>query len=201
MASADNKDCKTAAKDVPKLSRNEQLKGYAITYLKNGFVPIGLRGKVPVAGGWNKVTKDDALQILESQLASNKINNVGIVTGKSSGVVVVDIDLRENGVKNWEALIKQNGMVDTYLVITGSGGYHYYFKYDERMPSLHKGKVSGQGIDFQTDNAQVVAPGSIHPDTKKPYAVKSGYNCESATPFTIARMPDWLYTLIASHQK
>lgn len=180
----------------PATTRLDQLVGFAQIYKSLGFVPIGVRGKVPVAKGWQNTKMSEAIDIIKA--LGSKINNVGIVAGKASNIVVVDIDLRENGIANWHKLVQTKGVPETFVVQTGSGGYHYYFQYDERMPMLHNGKVSGMGIDFKTDAGQVVGPGSIHPDNNRVYNIVAGYKDGKAS---IARMPDWLYELIMINQK
>lgn len=53
-------------------------------------------------------------------------------------------------------------------VVTGSGGKHFYMK----MPagSAVRETVPGyKGIEFKTVGRQMVAPGSVHPDTRGPY--------------------------------
>ena len=187
-----------ASTDAKVQPKRERLVDYALTYLSFGFVPIGLNGKRPLLGGWQNTPRDKALELIATNSKAGKINNVGILAGKASGVVVVDVDLRENGIEQWHKMAKDKGLPETFTVLTGSGGYHYYFLYDERMSLLGNTKLIGLGIDFKTDGGQLVAPGSIHPDTKKIYAVQAGY--KDGKPL-IARMPNWLFELILANQK
>jgi hypothetical protein len=185
-------------------TRKDELLQLAERYITWGFVPIPIRGKVPLLPGWDKTTMINAMDNIKNCINAN---NVGIVCGKSSNIVVVDIDTRENGVEQWHEAIKKNAIPNTLSIMTGGGGYHYYFQYDERMPMLHNGKVSGMGIDFKTDAGQVVGPGGIHPETQIKYSVRTiVVDGKRVIPFDgnkpiIARMPDWLFELIKSHQK
>jgi hypothetical protein len=193
----------TDTKDA-KSSRKDDLLKLAEQYIKWGFVPIPIRGKVPLLPGWDRTKIGEALNNIKQCVNAN---NVGIVCGAASNIVVVDVDTREDGIAQWHKMIADNTIPDTFTVTTGGGGYHYYFQYDERMSSLHNGKVSGMGIDFKTDAGQVVGPGGIHPETQKKYGVLAiTRNGKKVPPLVdgkpiIARMPDWLFKLIKSHQK
>ena len=48
--------------------------------------------------------------------------NIGMTTGRGSGVVVVDTDLDHGGTEKWADLLDINGPVHTLEVITGGGG-------------------------------------------------------------------------------
>jgi len=80
--------------------------------------------------------------------------NVGVVTGKISGLTVVDID-SEEGQKNLSAYIPE-GIV-TPKAITNRGGYHLYFAY---FPGLGNRVGVIPGTDLRGDGGYVVAPPS-----------------------------------------
>jgi len=79
-------------------------------------------------------------------------SNVGVVTGRVSGLAVVDVDRSKAA---YEAL----GLPRTLEAVTGGGGRHYYYSLDAPMPS-RIGLV--KGIDLKADGGFVVAPPSIH---------------------------------------
>lgn len=77
----------------------------------------------------------------------SKYNAVGLVTGKISGIVVVDIDMRENPIEIDSTMVSQ----------TISGGKHYFFKWTEQL----KNEVRFvPGVDFRGDGGFVVIPES-----------------------------------------
>lgn len=154
-----------------------------------GFVPIGLKGKRPILPGWQHQSRDSAVSKIGS-LSRKGDCNVGILTGRASGVVVVDVDVKDGGVDEWCRLIEIYGEPQTMKVKTGGGGYHYYFRYEPRVGILINGSrlINGKGIDFKTDGGQVVFPGSIHPDTGKVY--------EWRRKDKIDLMPEWLLDLL-----
>jgi archaellum biogenesis ATPase FlaH len=71
--------------------------------------------------------------------------NIGIVTGKISGITVVDLDL---GSVDYKTFPK------TFCVRTGSGGYHLYYKYAD-VPSQG---LKDQHIDIKNDGGYILAP-------------------------------------------
>lgn len=153
--------------------------------LKITFMPLD--GKKPILNQWQKLTHESSKKLrIDDKL------NYGILTGIS--FIVLDIDVKDYGLETWEELIKKNGDPNTFKVMTGSGGYHYYFKLDERtknMKNITKINFNGKkvGLDIKNKNGQVVGPFSIHPDTKKTYKIVNG-KIDKLIP-----MPDWCYNL------
>lgn len=92
--------------------------------------------------------------------------NVGVLTGSASGIAVIDIDTHK-GVNGMGNLIE---FLDTYdielpktkVVKTPSGGYHFYFKLDEKYNDTQfiQNHSQLEGVDFQTHGRYVVAPPS-----------------------------------------
>ncbi len=83
---------------------------------------------------------------------------IGIVTGKVSGIVVVDFD-SDDAIKYAE----DNGLLDTVLVKTGRG-YHAYFLYPNNITIKNSVKLMGMKIDIRADGGYVVAPPTEHPN-------------------------------------
>ena len=92
--------------------------------------------------------------------------NVGVLTGSASGIAVIDID-NHNGI---DGLGNLKEFLDTYdielpktqVIKTPSGGYHYYFKLDEKYNETQfiQNHPQLEGVDFQTHGRYVVAPPS-----------------------------------------
>ena len=102
--------------------------------------------------------------------------NLGIATGERSGVIIIDVDIQDQGIENFFKLADKNGIKDleqlkTPVVKTGSGGYHIYFKYDHNKHSHITSATSFieqyPGIDLKCNNGIVVYPGSIYPGCGK----------------------------------
>lgn len=89
--------------------------------------------------------------------------SIGIVTGRTSGITVIDADATggKPGVVNLTALCARNGGVPaTFTVNTGGGGLHLYFKYSSSLPT--GSDVLGEAIDVRNDGGYVIAPPSLH---------------------------------------
>ena len=110
------------------------------------------QGKHAIEKGWKKKATTDPDTI---KIAFNKYPyaNLGIATGKESGITVLDID-GEEGLDAVDAL----KLPKTPMVITGSGNLHFYFKYVK----LKNAVKFMPGFDIRSDDALIVAPPSMH---------------------------------------
>ena len=103
-------------------------KEQAMSYHANGFsvIPCGL-DKRPALPSWKPYQSTQATdeQILE-WFSKSEIN-IGIVTGKISGITVVDIDNKgDKGQARADLMLAK--FPATYTVLTPSGGYHFYYQ-------------------------------------------------------------------------
>lgn len=158
-------------------------------------LPLHPRAKAPlgrlVKNGKDDAT-DDLVQVLRWWL---KVPNANIgVVGRPSGLLILDVDDRNDGFDTLAELEGELGSLPkTVSAISGGGGAHLYF---EHPGGVLKGTM-GHGIDIQ-DHRYVVAPPSRHPDG-------GAYVWDEAPEETsVARLPDpWLEALKygASKQK
>jgi hypothetical protein len=123
-------------------------------------------GKAPLKG-WpsaDPLTVDDAQQRMAEGC------NVGVRLRRCD--LIVDVDPRnfEEGDDPVGRLQKDLGFrLDDYpQVVTGADGSHYYMLIPDDL-DLAEGLKVYPGIEFKSYGRQVVAPGSIHPDTRKAY--------------------------------
>jgi putative DNA primase/helicase len=85
--------------------------------------------------------------------------NIGIKTGLESGLLVVDLDERHQGLEAWKTWSQEHCIKAEMIVATG-GGLHLYF---DPMGIKFKSRVSLlPGIDIRAEGGMVVAPGSLH---------------------------------------
>ncbi len=147
---------------------NDTLK-HALGLTTFGFsiIPIDGKTKKPLIE-WQKyqtipATKEEIKDWFEKYPEAG----IAIVTGKISGICVVDIDPRNN--QDWEnaLFIKY----DTVSVKTGGGGYHYYFAYPKEGIKSHPGFI--KGVDFKSDGGYVICPPSKHPSGETYEWIKS----------------------------
>lgn len=157
----------------------------------DGFCTCGKEdcspGKHPILPNGLKGASTDPAQIRDWWKRCPKAN-IGIRTGAESGIVVLDIDPRNEGDKTLADLIKKHGdLPDTPIVNTGSGGQHYYFKH----PGVEfkcGTDVYGQGLDVKGDGGCVVAPPSRH----KSGGTYQWANGKIPSVDELAKMPDWM---------
>lgn len=125
-------------------------------------------GKHPV-GRWiefqNRLPTKREVQLWFSSMECN----VGTVTGRVSGIVVVDAD-GKTGIEN----VRKLGLEPTLTARTGGGGRHYFYLY--RYPTATKAKII-DGVDIRGDGGYVVLPPSLH---------RSGNHYEWLSPRALA---------------
>lgn len=137
---------------------------HALQYASWGWAVFPLRPetKEPATEhGFKDATTDPAK--IRKWWKQNPRFNIGIATGRVSGIFVVDIDPRNGGdvAAFWRAANLDTVRIG--VVVTGSDGRHLYFRYpsDRDVPSR---KEFVPGIDLKSDGGYVVAPPSIHPN-------------------------------------
>lgn len=100
----------------------------------------------------------ERLPTLKERQIFMQSDHIAIVTGKISGVTVIDLD---GTAEQW---LKEQGfeLPITPTVRTQSGGLHLYFKYDERLKTasdINKRQDYNQAIDVRNDKGYAVAFG------------------------------------------
>ena len=157
----------------------------ALTYAKEGWPVIPLRGKQPrTKHGVKDATKDEA-QITEWWTRWPDAN-IGLATGRKSGRLVLDIDIKNNkrGDVSLQQLEEQYGpLPQTRKSVTASGGAHYVLL----MPDVTVKSRNGvrEGIDLLADGKYFVAP----PSTINGTAYQWTETCDAAP------CPSWVAEL------
>lgn len=114
-------------------------------------------GKHPTQTNWQN--KSVSSEELIAMLKKNPDLNFGVVTG--GRLFVVDIDPKNGGLESFAEI---EGLFNpTFKVVTGSGGYHFYYLLPEGYDKPIGNKVNIiKGIDIRGENGFVVAPSSLH---------------------------------------
>ena len=124
-------------------------------------IKLGKNSKLPI-NKWSE-PKNHFKEITDTS------HNIGILTGKINNLIVVDIDVKDDGIEEFEKYISEHGEPNTVIIKTPSGGYHYYFQHahdDEESQFLiqnylnNKSKFRGKGIDIRSNGGYIVAPPS-----------------------------------------
>lgn len=146
-----------------------ELKEAALRYAKIGLAvfPLIERDKKPLtANGFKDATTDPAK--IEEWWSIHPNANVGIATGQiSGGLVAIDMDVDKekdkDGYHTFTKWCDDNFLIlpDSWLSITGRGGYHLFYRSLFPVPS----KIGWlEDVDIRADGGYIVAPPSIHPN-------------------------------------
>jgi len=145
-------------------------------YEQNSFdlVAIAKNQKIPIESGWTTKNHKD---IVEWKRWLGDGLNIGVKTGKMSGITILDVDQ-----KPIPEEIKK--IMGNTLIQESTHGYHLFYKYEEDLP---KTRIDEYKIDLENDGGQVVISPSKIDNIKRKI---------SLTP--IIKMPDELKKLIVS---
>ena len=105
----------------------------------------------------------------------NKTNGA-IITGSANNIIVLDVDIKKRndgdkieGIQEFAKYTNEYGQINTFTVRSPSGGYHYYFKYEntsERAKYLIENYLKtsvgyrNAGLDVRSDGGVIIMPGS-----------------------------------------
>lgn len=137
----------------------------AIKYAQKGLkvVPVAAGGKNPIIQDWVNNASDD-VSVLEKWFGEEDNLNIGIVTGKASNIVVLDIDTKNgDGRKSVADFESKTGsyLPETVTAHTQNGGMHLFFKYPDGVTNI-KGRVGIlENVDIRADGNQVVVYPSV----------------------------------------
>jgi P4 family phage/plasmid primase-like protien len=129
----------------------------ALAYVGSGWAvfPLIPNTKEPLTKHGFKDASKDA-EVVKRWWTEHPTANIGIATGEVSGLVVVDVDVK-NGAKGVESFSSLVSMTPTLAVETPSGGMHFYYI----SPGPTRCRIGLlPGIDIKADGGYVVSPGS-----------------------------------------
>lgn len=156
---------------------------HALEYASRGWPVFPLGGKRPrTEHGCKDATTDPST--IEAWWQKFPGANIGIATGRQSGLVVLDVD-GDRGESYLEELQRRFGPLPTTLEArTRPGRRHLYFAYPDSAVVRNSESKIGEDIDVRGEGGYAVAPPSIHPETRRPY------EWSNAEP--VVRLPKWL---------
>ncbi len=177
-------------------SGNPDLLRAALSYARRGVPVFPCRplGKTPLtANGHLDATREE--RRVRAWWGRWPNANVGVPTGKESGLLVLDVDPDDGGLESLKELERVSGEAPkTARARTGGGGLHLYFRYprpsDWGTPGAaaevrNSASVLGPGLDVRAEGGYVVVPPSR---TEAPYEW-----VDRAAPAP----PTWLVELLA----
>jgi hypothetical protein len=139
---------------------------YAEKYLDIGCSVFPVEGKKAVVSWKSLQRKRPSNRTFENWQRKFPSSNIGIVTGKVSGITVIDCDDPNVSVSELFDIYGETN----FVVRTPSGGHHLYYKFN--------GENSRTGLDSNIDlkgeGGYVVAAGSYNPESGQRYYIISG---------------------------
>lgn len=110
--------------------------------------------------------------------------NPALITGKVSGVVALDLDIKHNRTS------KEFQIPPTVSARSGSGGEHFFFKYPSGVYVKSGSAISGEGVDSRAEKGYILLAPSIN---------ENGGKYEWIIPLEskedLAEMPEWFKKL------
>lgn len=163
-------------------------------------LPIAYKSKIPLIKGWPATASFNSEQI--DEWFKNKEMNAGIPTGIINGFWVLDIDVKNGGFESLKKLIEMFGdliKLCFYVIDTGGGGVHLYFKLKEGQTIPSTTSVM-PGIDVRGEGGQVVSPFSTH-ESGKIYEVRLEHEDKTLYVDQLSYAPDDLVNFILDGKK
>jgi len=175
-------------------------------YIKQNLVvfSVNIEQKQNVSGLWKKEIafppKWAELTLQKSYINEN-YNGLALSTGKINDIIVIDID----NIKHWKALLKENNQEDpiTVSATSGSGGLHYYFKYEDDLKNIKSStRCFGKkyDIDIRNNGGCIIVPPSKYYNNNIEKNVKYEWK-NSIFDYKPSVMPNWIKTLLNNNIK
>lgn len=104
----------------------------------------------------------------KEEIDTNKYN-YGILTGEKNNLIVLDIDVIDEGVDEFNKYIEKYGNINTLIQKSPSGGKHYFFTFKHSTPSVqhlinfsltNSTKYRGKGLDIRSNGGYIIGSGS-----------------------------------------
>src|ERR1035437_2364729 len=143
---------------------NKEILTAALNYASHGISVIAVgKNKIPLTPWKEFMLRVAAPEEIKKWFTDFPDAQLGIVTGKISGITVVDIEFGGD-----PSFLPQN----TSIIKTGGGGWHYYYSYEAGVQNSARIRPL---VDIRGEGGYVVAPPSV--SDKGPYSIISGKTC------------------------
>lgn len=173
------------------MSNTTPLIEHVENYIKDGFIVFPVANsfdktsnktnKRPLISEWQNITIKDADRMIQA-FNHHKANAIGLPTGKTNGVFVLDLDPGAD--------VSGKELPPTPTVKTGRG-LHYYYQYDCPYSNTTNEDLH---IDTRCDGGFVVLPPSWHFEREYEWVVPLERNL-------LAPIPQWVRDLVKKSKK
>jgi hypothetical protein len=156
----------------------EMLYAWAVAYRQAGWCVLPAKEKQPVVK-W-KMYQDvlpSVEQVQDWFVDAPDDAQIALVTGKVSGVSVLDVDCHKEGCAGKRGGLCQCDPESVHLLraqfpitltsVSGSGGYHLFYKYEPKL--MNSVGLANPQIDIRTDGGIIILPPSLHNRVHKEY--------------------------------
>jgi hypothetical protein len=193
--------------EMKKISDNvkkKELKKIFEKYKKNNFIcfSVDINQKYNEnLKQWKKDIKWSKWKdlILQDVKINDKYNGIALKTGKENNIIVIDID----NLDSWNKLLEDNDREEpnTLKVISGNGGKHLYFNYDDELSILKSNTdIFGEnykGIDIRTNGGCIIAPPTTyHNNNLNKFVSYEWENKKDICKYEMENIPKWLKKLL-----
>ena len=189
-------------KSKRKLNGNALLSA-ALNYAARGWhvFPLASLAKVPPKASRGHLDACDDANIIKQWWTAMPNANLGLATGRPSGVFVVDVDPR-NGSEKTLLELEQQGFElndETLVTQTCQGGQHFFYRmpdFDLRCSQGNRGGL-GAGLDVKSTGGYAVLPPSYVVDPAED--IDGGYTILRDLP--PAPAPQWILDTLLEPKK
>jgi hypothetical protein len=139
---------------------SESLLAAATNYVARGWPVIPLEGKLPKLCWKEFQSRMPTPAELHAWFSDglDPPTGLGVVTGKLSGLVVIDCDSKQDAAF-WQAEHGSSPLV----AATGGGGIHIYYAMPGEVEVRNRARLFGRKIDIRGEGGYVAVPPSLHP--------------------------------------
>ena len=163
--------------------------------------PVSPGLKKPPFNDWPNMATTEHKTIGSWWSGAYQDHGVCIVTGRKSGIWVLDVDVADGklGAETLRQLLEDHGggrLPATYVAHTPSGGLHYFFQYPQGRDIFNSAsKRLGPGLDVRGEGGQVNA----YPTSRdgKAYRWADGRAPWELDADSVPEAPEWLEDMVA----
>lgn len=122
-------------------------------------IPFLKNSKIPAIKKWTEPEQH------KKQISD--IYDTAIITGRRNNLIVFDVDIKDEGMEEYNKYKELNGEFKTLSMLTKSGGYHFYFKYEHSNEATqylineylvgNRAKLRHKGLDIRSNGGCVKA--------------------------------------------
>lgn len=160
-------------------------KDFALYYQSIGLniIPVGAN-KIALIKWENYQNKCSTVEEINRWWEQWPDANIAVVTGKKSGIVALDLDLKHGRTS------KEFQIPPTACAKSGSGGEHFFFKYPINSDIKSGSAISGLGVDIRADGGYLL----LSPSTNEAGGLYE-WIVALESKNDLAEMPEWLKTI------